>query len=153
MTRLAFLVFAALLLSACGSTLLNQRIERKAKQWALIVEHVNDGPDDYARGDNVHFVPPSGMRFLWFKVRLRNDASARRSFNYDRCDLDDGEDRILPALVDKDMFINVTVDDADELDPGEEITRKIAFAYPEDHLPTRLMCGEIAIELPFESAG
>ena len=56
-------------------------------------------------------------------------------------------DRILPALVDQDAAINILVDDEEELDPAEEVTRRLAFPYPEDRLPTRLSCGEAVFEL------
>jgi hypothetical protein len=38
-------------------------------------------------------------------------------------------------------------DKVEELDPGEEITRRLAFAYPEDRFPSRLSCGELVVEL------
>jgi hypothetical protein len=126
---------------------MNHPVEREAKGWHLVLETVKDGPNDYARGDNVHFVPPSDSRFLWFKIRLRNTESTRRAFNYDRCDLDSGSDAILPAIIDKDAIINIMADKVEELDPGEEITRRLAFAYPEDRFPSRLSCGELVVEL------
>lgn len=138
-----------LLLAGCASTLMNQPVERQAKGWHMVLENVKDGPNSYARGDNVHFVPPDGMRFLWFTIRLQNTESTRRSFNYDRCDLDSGSDAVLPALIDKNAFINIMADKEEDLDPGEEISRRLAFAYPDDKLPTRLACGELIVELPF----
>jgi hypothetical protein len=126
---------------------MNQPVERQAKGWHLVLETVKDGPSDYARGDNVHFVPPGGMRYLWFKIRLRNTESTRREFNYDRCDVDSGQDAILPAIIDKDAIINIMADKVEGLDPGEEITRRLAFAYPKDHLPSRLACGELVVQL------
>jgi hypothetical protein len=128
---------------------MNHPIERQEKGWHLVLEKVTDGPNSYARGDNVHFVPPSGSRFLWFTIRLRNTENTSRSFNYDRCDLDDGANARLPAIIDKDAFINITAAEEEELDPGEELTRKLAFAYPDDKFPTRLACGELVIALPF----
>jgi len=138
-------------LASCGTVLMNQTIERKAKDFTIALTKVKDGPNDYSRGDNSHFVPPDDHRFLWFTVTIRNDSPVAKTFNYDRCDVDDGGDRILPALVDKDAAINILVDGEDELDPQEQITRRMAFPYPEDRLPTRLTCGEAVFELTLKS--
>ena len=129
---------------------MNQRIERKAKDFTIVLSKVKDGPNDYAQGDRSRFVPPDDHRFLWFTVTIRNDTSSARVFNYERCDLDDGGDRILPALVDQDAAINILVEDEETLDPAEEVTRRIAFPYPEDRLPKRLSCGEAVFELALE---
>jgi hypothetical protein len=151
--RIVTITFCAgLAATGCASTLMNQPVERAAKGWRLVLEQVKDGPNSYARGDNVHFVPPDGARFLWFTIRLRNTESAARTFNYDRCDLDSGSDAILPALIDKNAFINIMADKEEELAPGEELSRRIAFAYPDDKLPSRLACGELVVELPFAQA-
>jgi hypothetical protein len=133
--------------TGCASTLLDQHIEQKAQGWSVTLEKVTDGPDDYARGDNVHFVPPDGMRYLWFKIRIRNEESQARTFNYQGCDVDLGDQAFSPAIVDRDMIINATADDTEQFGSGEENTRKLAFAYPEGHLPTRLACGDVVIGL------
>ncbi len=125
---------------------MNQRIETKAKGWTLVLKKIKDGPDDYAVG-NGHYVPPSHKRFLSFAVTLRNDERTARPFNYSRCDLDSGRDRELPVLVDKDMVINVLADEEEILNPKEELSRVLIFSYPDDHLPTRLACGELVINL------
>jgi len=141
----------ALFLAACGSTLMNQRVETKAKGWTLVLKKIKDGPDDYATG-NGHFVPPSGKRFLSFAVTLRNDEGTARLFNYSRCDLDVGPDRALPVLVDKDMVINVLADEEETLKPREELPRVLIFSYPNDRLPTRLACGELLINLHWDKS-
>jgi hypothetical protein len=38
-------------------------------------------------------------------------------------------------------------DKEEEIDAGEEVSRRLAFAYPDDHLPTRLSCGDLVFEL------
>ena len=126
---------------------MNQTLERKAKNFTIVLSKVKDGPDDYAQGDRSRFVPPDDHRFLWFTLTIRNDAPGVQTFNYDRCDVDDGGDRILPALVDQDSAINILVEDEEKLDPAEQVTRRLAFPYPEDRLPTRLSCGEAVFEL------
>jgi hypothetical protein len=137
---------------SCGSVLMNQPVERKAKDWTIVLTKVTDGPDSYAQGDQSRYVPPDDHRFLWFTVTIRNAAPTPRTFNYQRCDVDEGGDRILPALVDKDSVINALADEEEEIGSGQQISRKLAFPYPEDRLPTKLSCGEIVIELPLKTA-
>jgi len=133
--------------TGCASTLLDQHIEQKAKGWTVVLEKVTDGPNDYARGDNVHFVPPDGTRYLWFTLRIHNDESEAREFNYQGCDVDLGDKGFGPAIIDRDMIINATADDVEKFSSGEENTRRLAFAFPEGQLPTRLACGEVVIGL------
>jgi hypothetical protein len=144
--RVLCVLLCALLATACGTTLLNRPIESKAKEWTLVVDKLRDGPNSYGTG-NGHIEPESGARFLWFNVRLRNDAAVTRSFNYDRCDVDAGEERLLPSIVDRDIAINAEAPGVEELEPGEEITRILIFTYPEERMPTRLQCGELSIPL------
>ncbi len=133
----------------CGGTsLLNQRIEAKAKGFSMAVTDVTDGPNSYERGLE-RIKPGGGLRFLWFKVRLRNETSAEQTFNYDRCDIDQGGQAVLPNLIDMDKVVNLLVESRqDKLAAGEEISRKLIFAYPDGGLPTRLKCGEMVLQLP-----
>lgn len=135
-------------LSGCGgTTLLDQRVETKAKGYTLAVVEVTDGPNTYERGTQ-RVVPEDGLRFLWFNVQLRNDMATEQVFNYDRCDIDFGQEVILPNLVDMDKFVNLLVEDKEEtLAPSEEISRNLIFAFPEDKYPTRLQCGDLVIPL------
>jgi hypothetical protein len=132
---------------ACATTLLDQRVETQAKGFTLAVTEVTDGPNTYERGTR-RLEPDDGLRFLWFKVELRNDMTREQVFNYDRCDIDSGEDAVLPNLVDMDKLLNLLVEDKEEtLAAGELITRNLIFAFPEDRYPTRLRCGELVIPL------
>jgi hypothetical protein len=136
----------AVSLLACGTTLMNQSAQARAKQWTLVVDEVRDGPDAYGQG-NGHIEPESGARFLWFDIRLRNEAKTTRSFNYDRCDLDAGDQLLLPSIVDLDIAINAEASEVEEVEPDKEISRILIFTYPEGVLPTRLKCGELTIPL------
>lgn len=129
---------------------MNKRVVHEAKGWHMALESVKAGPNDYARGDHVHFQPPSGSRFLWFTIRLKNVESTPKTFNWDRCDVDSGEDVLLPALVDTDALINIEAGKEEELSPGQELGRRLAFAYPDHKLPTRLACGELVFPLQLQ---
>ncbi len=142
---LAVLV-TSLATSACGSVLMSTPVTSTAKQWNMQVLQVKDGPNSYARGDG-HCVPDSG-RFLWVKIALTNQSGTARAFNYERCDLDDDGQRILPSLVDMDKVVNILVSDKEEtLQPGETVGRNMVFAYPPRSYPTRLVCGELTFPL------
>jgi len=152
--RSLFLVSASLatavaVTASCGSTLLEQRIERSAGGWTVALTKLRDGPNAYERGNNVRNVPAAGTRFLWAWITLRNDGRSPQVFNYDRCDLDDGGSRVLPGLVDRATFVNLPLmDTTDQLDPGEKLERRLIFSYPWDRFPTRLACGDVVIPLP-----
>jgi hypothetical protein len=137
--------------ASCGGTsLLNQPIQAKAKGFALVVTDVTDGPNSYERG-LVRVKPEGDLRFLWVKIRLRNELATEQTFNYDRCDLDLGGSAILPNMVDMDKVINVLVESKqDKLAGGEEVSRKLIFAFPEGRFPTRLHCGDLVLQLPLK---
>lgn len=141
---------ALLLLSltaACSTTLVNQRIEQRGGGWTITLLKLTDGPDTYSY-QNFRYEPGDDEKFLRATIEVRNDANVPRAFNYDRCDLDAGHQRLLPSLVDRDWVLNALADDVEDYDPGETKTRVLIFSYPEDQLPTRLACGEAVIALP-----
>jgi len=145
---LAFTVALALTAS-CGTTLLEQRVERSSGGWTVALTKLRDGPNAYERGNNVRNVPAAGTRFLWAWITLRNDQRTPQVFNYDRCDLDDGGSRVLPGLVDRATFVNLPLmDTTDQLDPAEQLERRLIFSFPVDRFPTRLACGDVVIPLP-----
>ncbi|MGC4066766.1 MAG: hypothetical protein QM784_19445 [Polyangiaceae bacterium] len=132
---------------ACGSTLMNQRVESRAKDWTLTVREVSDGPNSISF-HNMNHVPADDGRFLHVFVTLRNDAQQKRSWNWPRCGLDHGNEEMLPSIIMYDMIVNSPADEVAELDPGEAIERRVIFTYPEKgSLPTRLKCGELVIPL------
>jgi hypothetical protein len=150
--RATVLALALLAAQGCGGTaLLHQRVETKAKGFALAVTEVTDGPNSYERGLERE-KPDDGLRFLWFKIRLRNELPTEQTFNYDRCDIDLGGRAMLPNLIDMDKVINVLVESKqDKLAPGEEVSRRLIFAFPEGNFPTRLKCGDLVLPLPLRT--
>jgi hypothetical protein len=138
--------------AACGgTTLINQRIETKGNGFTLAVVEVTDGPDTYEQGLQRR-VPDDGVRFLWFKIRVRNDRTTAQVFNYQRCDIDFGEHAVMPNFVDMDKIVNILVESGEEkLSPSEEVSRNLIFAFPEGKYPTRLKCGELSVRLPIHA--
>ena len=150
--RTTFLALALLAAQGCGGTaLLHQRVETKAKGFSLAVTDVTDGPNSYERGLE-RVKPGDGLRFLWFKIRLRNELQAEQTFNYDRCDIDLGGRAILPNMIDMDKVVNLLVESKqDKLAAGEEVSRKLIFAFPDGSFPTRLKCGDLVLPLPLRT--
>jgi hypothetical protein len=149
MRTFATALLALPLAAGCGgTTLLHQRLESKSKGFSLALVEVTDGPDTYEQGMQ-RLVPADGLRFLWFKVQVRNEQSGPQTFDYHRCDIDFGDHGIVPSFVDMDKVVNLPLsDDKDKLAPREEVTRNVVFAFPEGKLPTRLACGELVVKLP-----
>jgi hypothetical protein len=138
----------ALSAAACGTTLMNQRVEAKAKDWNIAVTEVSDGPNRYNMGGNVTYVPGDDERFLWVSVAIRNDRAAEQTFTYDRCGLDLDSREVLPSVVDRAWVILSEIHDKqDDVKPGEVVTRRLVFSYPENRYPTRLTCGEAVLPL------
>jgi hypothetical protein len=142
----------ALAAGACGgTTLMNQRVEAKAKDWTIAVTEVSDGPNRYNMGGNVTYVPADDERFLWVSLSIRNDRAAAQTFTYDRCGIDLNSQEVLPSVVDRAWVILSEIHDKqDEMKPGEVVTRRLVFSYPESRLPTRLTCGEAVIPLKLQ---
>lgn len=139
----------ALWLGGCGRTIMNQPVSRVGDSWTLVVRKVTDGPNGIDQG-NVILSPKKGDRFIWVSITLRNDQGQARKFNFDRCDLDLGENVVLPGVVTHDMAIGYLSDmnRAPELAPSESIDRRVIFAYPTGQAPTRLRCEPMMFPLP-----
>jgi len=146
-TRLLSAWLATIVAAGCAREIVNHPQSRQGDDWSLILRLLTDGPARWSSGD-VRHVPARGERFIWAHVTLRNDRMVPRRFNFDRCDLDDGRDVVVPVLVDADSFMSAAASRDPVLGPGETITRKLVFAYPETRSPTRLQCAPMVIPLP-----
>jgi hypothetical protein len=136
-------------LSACGHTVLDQRVDRQGDGWTLAVRKVIDGPNRVDKGDVV-IKPDKGDRFIWVVVTLRNDQGVPRKFSWDRCDLDAGGNVVVPGMISHDFAVGYFTElgREPELASGESIDRKLVFVYPEDRSPTRLKCAPMVVPLP-----
>jgi len=94
------------------------------------------------------YTPPDGTRFLHLFTKVRNDATAKRTFHYDACDLDLGDGHVTPGLVTNYNGPVRQIDMAEAYESGEENPRWLIFAYPEGRYPTRLRCGGATIDFP-----
>lgn len=138
---------AALLLIAapsCARVIINQPIDRRGDGWDVRLRMLSDGPNGYSEG-NIHYYPGAGERFIWVALTLHNAAPIPRKFNFDRCDLDDGQQAVVPVLIDADAFVNWTVNREPELAADETVTRRLIYSYPRNRSPTRLYCAPMVM--------
>ena len=138
--RLRLLPLAIVLLGGCATSLLKQDIQRQSDGWTVVFREFLDGPNGFTNRGGTEFVPPSGERYLWVVLSVRNDAGSARAFNFDSCGLELGEQQSLPLYVGLNLGTSASVTKTPEIAAGEEITRKLAFSYPKDRLPARLSC-------------
>jgi hypothetical protein len=127
---------------------MNQPVYRAGDAWEVILRKLTDGPNQYGPTPRSTAVPGANRRFIWAHITLHNTQPVARKFNFDRCDLDDGQERVVPAYVDIDAFITGATNREPELAPDETITRQLIFSFPEDRSPTRLACLPMVIPLP-----
>jgi hypothetical protein len=131
---------ALLLLAGCATTLVEQDIQRQSDGWTVVFHKLADGPNGFTTRDATDYHPGSGQRFLWVTLSLRNDAPKARQFPFDSCALNMGDTAFLPLYVGMNFGTQAEVSKTPELSAGEEITRKVAYGYPEGKFPDRLIC-------------
>jgi hypothetical protein len=136
--RLAPLAF--LLAASCATTLVKEEIRRQSDGWTVTFHELTDGPNGFTTRNSTEFSPKSGERFLWVVLSVHNDGAARRQFTFDSCGLDTGDGVSLPLYVGLNLGTSAQVSPTPELAAGEEITRKLAFGYPEKKFPDKLVC-------------
>jgi hypothetical protein len=136
--RLALISF--LMVAGCATTLVEQDIQRRSDQWTVVFHKLADGPNAFTTRGAIEFHPESGERFLWVTLSVRNEASSARQFPFDSCALDMNGDTSLPLYVGMNLGTQAEVTKTPELNPGEEITRKLVYGYPEGQFPAHLVC-------------
>jgi hypothetical protein len=139
--RLAPVALLSLVLFAgCATTLLEQDIKRQSDGWTVTFHKLADGPNGFTSNDAVDYHPTSGQRFLWVTLSVRNDALRAREFSFESCAINQGDTAYLPLYVGMNFGYQAQITKTPMVDAGEEITRKLAFGYPEGIPPERLLC-------------
>jgi hypothetical protein len=152
LSRLSLLVvLLPVSLSGCATTLLEQDIQRQSDGWAIVFHKLADGPNGFTSRGAIDYHPESGERFLWVTLTVRNDAASARQFPFDSCALDMGSNTYLPLYVGMNFGTQAEVTKTPELAAGEEITRKVAYGYPEGRFPEHLIC--FGSEIPLAMGG
>lgn len=139
----AVLVVAA---TSCGRVIMDVPVHRQGDGWELTVTKITDGPNGFSVG-NTNYHPGDGERFVWAHITLRNPSPAPRRFSFDRCDLDAGDQAVVPSMV-SFATLNGEVNREPELAANETIERRLIFSFPMHRSPTRLHCAPMTIPLP-----
>jgi hypothetical protein len=137
------LLLSLLSLSAvagCATTLLEQDIQRQSDGWTVVFHKLTDGPNGFTSRGAIDYHPESGQRFLWVTLSVRNDGAQPRQFPFDSCALALGGTAYLPLYVGMNFGTQAEITKTPELEAGEEITRKLAYGYPEGKAPEHLVC-------------
>jgi len=134
------LLLSLVLVAGCATTLVEQEIQRQSDGWTITFHKLADGPNGFTSVDATNYHPESGQRFLWVTLTVRNDARQGREFPFDSCALDLGQSASLPLYVGINFGTQAEVSKKPSLAAGEEITRKLAYGYPEGKFPERLVC-------------
>jgi len=135
-----------MLAASCGRVILDVPVQRQGDSWDLTLNKLTDGPNSMSMG-NTRFHPAAGERFIWAHVTLHNPVGEPRKFSFDRCDLDAGDQAILPAMV-SFAVLNSDGNREVEMAADETIERRLIFSYPSHQSPTRLRCAPMVIPLP-----
>jgi hypothetical protein len=132
----------------CGHTIIDKPVHQAGDSWELTMRKLVSGPNQCSPTPRSTAVPGADRRFIFVHITLHNTQRVARKFNFDRCDLDDGQQRVVPSYVDIDAFITGATNREPELAADETITRQLIFSYPEKRSPTRLNCVPMVIPLP-----
>ena len=133
-------LLALVLFAGCATTLLEQDIKRQSDGWTVVFHKLTDGPNGFTSRGAIDYHPESGERFLWVTLSVRNDGAGARQFPFDSCALDVGGSSYLPLYVGMNLGTQAEVTKSPELAAGEELTRKLAYGFPEGRFPERLIC-------------
>jgi hypothetical protein len=147
--------------AGCGTVITSERQVRQGDGWTMVVEEVRSYrefprrafiysrcPDFWSGREGfpgAPCLPPAGYRVITVSVVVRNDLRAPRVFNFDRCDLDDGNMLFVPASVEGDNPIAAPLARAPELVPGKAVSRRLLFVYPIEGSASRLSCAPMVV--------
>lgn len=141
-------LLSAVLALGCGRAILSGPVDARSSEFLVTVHKVQDGPDHISTAGR-NYRAASGERFLHFKVTLKNLTNREQSFHWDRCGVPCGTlVSCGTALVFYDSVVSATHSATEELDPDEEVHRKVIIPFPE-HLPypSRLSCDGLTLPL------
>jgi hypothetical protein len=133
-------VVAAIVAGGCATM---PDVVRRTEDWTLTLQRVSDGPNYLAPIGYTAYKPARGTRFIHTYLKIRNDAATLRGFGYDSCNLDLGEQRIVPSLVTNYYGVQDVVKGDEDYEAGESSHRMLTFSYPKGLNPTRLQCGGV----------
>jgi len=132
--------------SACSSALLmSTPVSKTADGWGVTLSQVREGPSDYVGEGGVLVTADIGEKLIWTLVTVRNESSEEQTFSYEACVLEGKGMARRPRVVDRHEEINAAADRAEAIPPGQERTRQLIYAFPEDQRPVRMKCENIVL--------
>ena len=96
----------------------------------------------------ISYEPGAGQRFLYVALAIRNLSTESRTFDLNAVRLGGDEVEATPSVFDMNWSISWEANPYPKLDPGEEITRKLIFAFPEHLDPDRLSVIGLVLAFP-----
>jgi len=145
---LLLLALPPVLAAGCGTTLIADTVTRQADGWVFNLERLRDGPNSFQVTGNTIYKATAGDRLIWAYFKIQNSGNQTRVLGYDACDLDLGEQRVLPAVVTRYNGIASELEKNESYPPGDSNYRILIYAYPEGKLPARLKCAGMVFEIP-----
>jgi hypothetical protein len=134
---------------ACSSALLMSKpVSKTADGWGVTLSQVREGPSDYVGEGGVLVTADTGEKLIWTVVTARNESSEEQTFSYEACVLEGKGLARRPRVVDRHEEINAAADRAEAIPAGQERTRQLIYAFPEEQRPVRMKCENIVLPLP-----
>ncbi len=135
--------------SACTSVLVNTPVSKTGDGWALTLNQLKDGPNEYiSLQEAVSVNPGTGENLLWADLTVRNDNAQEPTFEYDKCMLEGKDVARPPLVIDRKADMPSAADRAESFDPGQQRTRLLVYSWPKDVRPARVRCGKISLPIP-----
>jgi hypothetical protein len=132
--------------SACSSALLmNTPVSKSVDGWGITLGQVKEGPDEYIGEGGIRVTSDAGEKLIWTLVTVKNESGQEETFSYDTCVLEGKGVSRQPQVVDRHAEVNAAVDRSEAIAPGQERTRQLIYAYPNDQRPTRMKCDKIVL--------
>lgn len=137
-------------ISACSSVLVSSPVSKKGDGWALTLNQLKEGPDEYVGEGGILVEPGDGQQLIWALVAVRNEGAQEQTLSYDTCVLSGQGQAFQPLVVDRNAQaeFNQPADKAEAYEPGQERTRWLVFPYPKGARPSTMRCGAIALAIP-----
>jgi hypothetical protein len=146
----ALAALIALFATGCGTSVLTQPVTQKGDAWTVTIKRLTDGPDSLATGGfpSYSWTPGNGRKFLHAWVDVRNDSKEKRTFSFNRCDMDDPQGVVVPSVIVSTSVVMVQADRSETVDPGDSVSRLLVFSVPKYYSPKRLSCAPMVFPLP-----
>lgn len=126
--------------AGCATTLVKKDIQRQSNGWTITFHRLDDGPDSFTTFGATQYSTDSDAHLIWVILSVKNDAPKARVFAFNQCNLRMVSNGVTASYVGLNFGTSAETSEKPELAAGEEITRKLAFVYPEGQVPSRMVC-------------